>query len=159
MSRKRRRRRVDVKGRSIGDEQFVGLGYSTIRSPAWRSLSGAAVKVWLELRARYDGGNNGTLSLSLDEAAWLLRIGKSTARRALDELAAKGFIVMTRKGAWYGRKATEWRVTDRGCNGYLATRDWQHWRPGDDLRPRAPNPEAEMAARLAALQETVRRRS
>ena len=96
---------------------------------AWRSLSGSAIKVWLELRTRFHGGNNGVLFLSLDEAARLLGLGKSTMRRAFIELEAKGFIVKTKKGSWYGRQATEWRVTDKLCEGKTATRDWQNWRP------------------------------
>jgi DNA-binding transcriptional regulator YhcF (GntR family) len=51
------------------------------------------------VRRRYNGGNNGDLSLSLDEAARLLGIGKATAARAFAELEAKGFIVMRRGGA------------------------------------------------------------
>jgi DNA-binding transcriptional ArsR family regulator len=154
MSRKRRRgRRVDATGRSIGDEQFIGLGYATVRSPAWRSLSGAAVKVWCELRSRYNGGNNGKLSLSLDEGARLLPLSKSTVRRALEELAAKGFIVLMRRGRWFGRMASEWRVTDRSCNGYPASYDWKRWKPGVDLRPPRPNPENEADEALAEMHD------
>ena len=148
--RHRHGRRVDATGRSIGDEQFIGLGYSTVRSPAWRSLSGPAVKVWCELRSRYNGANNGRLSLSLDEGARLLHLSKNTVRRALDELERRGFIAMTRKGRWYGRLASEWRVTDKSCNGYVPTRDWQRWQPGADLRAPRPEPESEADKALAA---------
>jgi hypothetical protein len=108
------------------------------RSLAFRSLSGAALKVFIELRTRFNGGNNGELSLSLDEAAHLLGIGKGTAQRAFAELADKGFIAMTKKGQWYGRRATTWRVTDKGWNGDLPTYAWKRWtpeRPLSDLRP------------------------
>lgn len=47
-----------------------------LRSDAWRSLSGAAVKLCLELSTRFRGGNNGKLHLSLNEAAELLGLGK-----------------------------------------------------------------------------------
>jgi len=107
-------------------------------APAFRSLSGAALKVFLEVRARFNGGNNGELSLSLDEAARLLGIGKGTAQRAFAELQEKGFLRMTRKGQWYGRRATTWRTTDKGCNGDLPTNDWKRWQPPravPDLRP------------------------
>jgi len=151
MSKRRRYgRRVDATGRSIGGEQFIGLGYATVRSPAWRSLSGAAVKVWCELRSRYNGGNNGKLSLSLDEGARLLHLSKNTVRRALAELEAKGFVALMRRGQWYGRKASEWRVTDRGSNGYPASYDWKRWQPGADLRARRPEPESVADEALAA---------
>jgi hypothetical protein len=57
------------------------LQYELVNSDAWRTLSGPAIKVFLELRTRYHGGNNGRLHLSLDEAARLLGLGKSTVQR------------------------------------------------------------------------------
>ena len=124
MSRKPRRGRVNAKGRNEG-EQYIPLPYPMVRSPAWRSLSGAAVKVWVELRSRFNGRNNGDLSLSMDEAARLLGIGKATVQRALAELEAKGFLRMTKRGHWYGRLATTWAVTDRSHQGHPPTRDWR----------------------------------
>ena len=79
---------------------------------AWRSLSGPAVKVWIELRSRYNGNNNGDLSLSWDEGARLLGLGKATVGRAFQDLEARGFIVMTKRGQWYGRMATTWAVRE-----------------------------------------------
>jgi hypothetical protein len=108
------------------------------RSEAFRLLSGPALKVFIEIRTRFNGCNNGKLSLSLDEAARLLGIGKGTAQRAFAELDKKGFLKMTRRGQWYGRLATTWRTTDKGCNGELPTNDWKRWQPPrrpPDLRP------------------------
>ncbi len=87
---KRQRRKLDKKGRGEGGQYFV-LPYGVAQSAAWRSMSGPAVKVWVELRCRFNGSNNGRLTLSLDEAARLLGIGKATAQRAFAELEAKGF--------------------------------------------------------------------
>ena len=126
---KRRFKKANATGRTEGGEQFVPLGYPQLRSAAWRSLSGAAVKVFLEIRSRFNGANNGKLTLSLDEAARLLGIGKTTASRAFDELQSRGFLALTRRGAWYGRQASEYATTDRGVNGHLATHAWKHWRP------------------------------
>jgi hypothetical protein len=95
---------------------------------AWRLLSGAAVKVWVELRSRYNGKNNGSLSLSWDEASRLLGLGKATVGRAFAELERKGFIVMTRRGRWYGRLATTWAVTDRSHLGEFPTHAYRSWR-------------------------------
>lgn len=97
----------------------------------FRSLGGAALKVFLELRCRYvvrgDGrtDNNGELRLPLDEAARLLGLGKATIVRAFEELEAKGFIAKTEQGEWYGRKATQYRTTDRSYRGAPPTKDWQ----------------------------------
>ncbi len=119
--------KINRKGRN-DDEQYVKLSYRLLRSPVWRSLSGPAVKIYFELRSRFNGTNNGELALSLDEAARLLRIGKTTAANALSELEEKGFIVMTKRGRWYGRLASEYAVTDKPVSGAMATYAWKHWR-------------------------------
>jgi len=113
-------------------EQYLTLSYPMLRSDAWRSLSGAAVKVWLELRTRYHGGNNGKLALSLDQGAKLLGLGKATVKRALEELEKKGFVVRTKRGQWYGRQASLYRTTDKGADGALPTYAWKHWRAPEE---------------------------
>ena len=126
-------RKPNQAGRLQGEGQYVKLSYRMLQSEAWRSLSGSALKVWLELRTRFNGGNNGKLHLSLDEGARILKMGKATISRAFEELEQKGFVVMKRRGQWYGRLATEWAVTDVGIDGNIATKAWQQWR-----RPKLP---------------------
>ena len=141
MSRRRRYRG----GRDKGEEQFFGLSYPMARSPAFRSLSGPALKVFIEVPTRSHGGNNGDLSLSMDEAAQLLGIGKATVQRAFTELEAKGFLMMTRKGQWVGRLATTWRTYGQGLQGRDADERLEGLaaqRPLPDVRPEAePTPE------------------
>jgi hypothetical protein len=125
-------RGIDAKGHSKHDERFVPVPYSMAKSDAWRSLSGAAVKVYVELRRRFIGHNNGHIAMGIGEAARLLRLGKATVARALDELERKGFIVKVRPGQWFGRRATEWAVTDRSLNGHYPTNAWRQWKPKAD---------------------------
>ncbi len=115
-------------GRNDG-EQFVPIPYPMAKSVAFRSLSGPALKVWVELRSRFNGRNNGDLSLSMDEASRLLGIGKATVQRAFEELEEKGFIKLTKRGCWIGRMATTWSVTDRSLKGERPTNDWKNRRP------------------------------
>jgi hypothetical protein len=115
------------KGRSKHGGQFVPISYVMAVSPAWRALSGNAIKVYIELRRRYNGGNNGDLSLSLDEGARLLSIGKATVARALRELEEKGFTRLTQRGHWYGRKASTFAVTDRPVGTHPAGNRWRIW--------------------------------
>ena len=121
-------------GRNKGkrsDGQYAPLPYAVLKSAAWRSLSGAAVKVFLELHTRYNGGNNGNVRLSMNEAANALGIGKATVQRAFQELEAKGFIVLTTPGNWYHRRAHEWRLTHKPMQTakgkQTATNDWKNW--------------------------------
>jgi hypothetical protein len=127
--RRSKGRGVDQCGDSKREGQYFGLSYSMAHSAAFRSLSGTALKVLLELRCRYNGRNNGEVFLSYQEVAVLLGMSKSTAARAFAELKAKGFLKLARPGHFYGRRATEWILTDCPHKGHPATRDWQNWRP------------------------------
>lgn len=108
------------------------MPYQMLRSDAWRSLSGAAIKIYFELHTRYNGSNNGKIHLSMKEAAEILGLGKATVKRAYDELMAKGFIVLETPGNWYSRRAHDWRLTSKptkGRSGRIApTVDWKGWR-------------------------------
>lgn len=121
----------DTKGR--GNEQYVPLPYAMLKSLAWRSLSGAGVKVFFELHCRFNGGNNGKLTLSMNEAAEALGIGKATAQRAFKELQDKGFIALVTPGNWYHRRAHEWRMTHKPIQAIggktLPTNDWKNYQP------------------------------
>lgn len=119
------------KRKRTSEGQYLPLPYAQLKSDAWRSLSGSAVRLWLELHTRYNGGNNGDLRLSYAEAGDLLRMGKATVQRAYAELVAKGFLVLEREGNWYNRRAHEWRLTTKPKNGpkgnivSTASQDWR----------------------------------
>ena len=122
-----------IKGKRSDEGQYVPLLYAQLKSDAWRSLSGAAVKLWLELHTRYNGSNNGNLHLSMNEAAQILGLGKATVKRAYNELVDKGFLALEVPGNWYSRKAHEWRLTTKPTQTprgkRLATMDWRSWKP------------------------------
>src|SRR3546814_20728966 len=90
-----------------GAGHYLPIPYGMAQSIAFRSLSGAALKVFIELRCRYNGGNNGALTLSMDEGARLLGISKMTGHRALKELQEKGIVKVKRRdqGSGRGRKS------------------------------------------------------
>ncbi|TMM50734.1 MarR family transcriptional regulator [Sulfitobacter sabulilitoris] len=133
------------KGKRPQDGQYIPLPYAQLKSAAWRSLSGAAVKVWLELHTRFNGSNNGNVRLSMNEAVSALGISKGTAQRAFIELQEKGFIAMQNPGNWYHRRAHEWRLTTKRMQTSKgmqpATDDWRHWRKKTkDGPPEYPSP-------------------
>ena len=102
---------------------------------AWRSLDATARAIYVEMASRYGGtgSNNGRLPYAVREAAVSLRIGKTTAARALKELQDRGFIVPTTKGAFSlkRRHATEWRLTEFPCDvtHALPTKEFSRWSP------------------------------
>jgi len=142
MARQPRRRSVNNTGRSrrgaTPGGQFVPISHEMAHSTAWRSLKGTAVKVYIELRSRFNGFNNGDLSLSLEQAASLLHIGKATAQRAFRELEDKGFIEMRVRGHWWGRRATTYSVTDRPMGNNQPTNRWRTWRPPTQIHSAGP---------------------
>lgn len=124
--------------KKMGEGQYAPLSYAMLKSDAWRHLSGAAVKVFLELHTRFNGSNNGKLRLSYAEAAEALGMGKATVQRAFRDLQDKGFLVLVREGNWYNRQAHEWRLTIKPMmlvkGKDLPTHDWRSWRPGKTER-------------------------
>ncbi len=94
--------------------------------PAFRSLSGAAVKVWIELNTKFMGANNGRLYLSLNDAVGLLPMSKGTAKRAFDELEARGFIQKMQPGQFRGHWAATWAVTHQKLGDRIPSRAWQN---------------------------------
>ncbi len=124
--------RMNRKGRSKTGGKFVKLGDGLAASPAFRSLSGPAVKYYIELRRRYNGSNNGDLSLSLDEAKRLLHMGKATAGRARQELQDKGLIRMTKCGGFHQRLAATWALTDERTINRQPSYAYKEWSPSKE---------------------------
>ena len=102
-------------------------------TPAWHSLKPAERAVYLEVARVYNGCNNGSLALSVRDAADRCNINKDTAGRALRVLEERGFIECVTPGG-FSRKtphATEWRLTEWPCDRSHApaTKAYQAWRP------------------------------
>ena len=87
MSTRKRRggRRHDATGRST-NERFVWLKHWLLNSPAWKSMKPIPRALYVALRKRFNGTNNGQISISVREAATEIRCAKDSAMRALWEL-------------------------------------------------------------------------
>ena len=77
-----------------GGKRFVQLPEWLLATEAWQSLSVGARALYVELKRRYKGSNNGDLRLSHREAAALLRLHRNTVGRLFRELEERGFIRM-----------------------------------------------------------------
>jgi hypothetical protein len=110
-----------------------------LRSAAWLSLTPVARTVYVQLRLRFNGSNNGAIPYSAREAAEECRINKDTASRAFAELQAKGFIECATPGGFTRkvRHATEWRLTDERCDvtGAVPSRAFMRWQPASETEP------------------------
>ncbi len=138
MGKPPKHRRSNAKGRTRSEGRYVLLEYDMVTTPAFRSLSGTALKYYIELRSRWNGlkggaSNNGKLHLSVDSAAPLLGMSKSTAHRAQKELVEKGFLKSIRDANFYQSRAAEFALTDRGWQDEYGTslpgKDYRLWKP------------------------------
>ena len=111
------------KGVIESKERFVKLTYTLIESEAWRWLRPISKAVYIELKRRYNGLNNGKISLSLSEAAHLLKASKSSISTALKQLETHGFIKLIKKGYFTSRMASEFALTDEQLDGFPTTRE------------------------------------
>jgi hypothetical protein len=101
-----------------GKSKFLLIEGYIIRSVAWQALTPNDKAAYLELKWRYDGKNNGRITLANRELADALQSSKDTARRALDSLVGKGFLVKAKASGFNvkSRAATEWRLTEYQCD-------------------------------------------
>lgn len=122
------RKRYKKRGQST--EPFVKLTKNYLNHPAWKTLSPEARCLYIEIRSRYNGLNNGEISLSCREAATVAHCGKGTANKKLHELMEHGFIKPNKRGQFTLRHATTWILTNEAYQYQGPTNEWRQWQPG-----------------------------
>lgn len=131
------KRRANKTGRSVGgDGQHARLYRWELTSTAYRSLSVGARALLVELKALYNGNNNGDLFLSAREAGKRLNTSKSFAADRFLELQDRGFIRPKEIGAFNTKalagsgKATSWVLTEFPIgNAAAGSKDFMRWEP------------------------------
>lgn len=125
----RRRSNLDKKGRNR-TSRFARLDHRMLNSGAYRSLTPNARSLLVELIMLHNGENNGSLYLSVRDAAHRLGVADTAAAtNAFAELVNLGFIEMT-KDSYFAVKANEssrarcWRLTWEVGPGRKAP-DWR----------------------------------
>ena len=137
MKPRRRGRRVDPTGRSVGDGQHVRLYCYELESQAYRSLSVGARALLVELKSLFNGSNNGKLFLACREAARRMNCSKTFAADRFQELHDKGFIKPEQRGAFSVKclvgegRATSWILTEYPHGNALPTKEFMRWKPAE----------------------------
>ena len=111
---------------------FTKLDRWVQRSEAWRALKPGPRALYIELKAFFNGRNNGDLFLSHRDAAEALNVSKNTIGVYYAELIEKGFIKPTQAahlGSEGKGEATHWALTELALNGREATKDFARWTP------------------------------
>ncbi|WAJ30965.1 hypothetical protein [Antarcticirhabdus aurantiaca] len=128
-----------MKKRSVPrDLKHIRLYDWMLSSPAYRSLSVYARCLYTEIRRRYNGSNNGAISMAFREAMELVGCSNRPLLAAFAELQEKGFVRAVQKGAfdWKTRadgksRATTWLITefkaDHPTPSITAAKDFMRW--------------------------------
>jgi len=108
----------------LASGQFVQIFYFCATDPRFRQLSSDATKVFVHLRARYSGTNNGNLNIARREMPDF-GFGKNGVAfgKAIDELVAKGFVVITRPGS-YASGCTLYAITTEPMDACPSKHDY-----------------------------------
>ena len=127
--RHRLKRSKKKKGVVESNDRFVRLTYELINSVAWKCLTPASVKVYIELRKHFNGSNNGNLFLSLLDGAKSLNMSTSTVKRSLDQLVEHGIVRCAERGYFTGRIASRYILTNERYQGLPPTKDYLKFKP------------------------------
>ena len=111
-------------------ESFIKLDHGLLGTEAWRRLSPRACKLYIAVRARFNGMNNSYVSYSIREAVDLLDCGPNTACAAFNELMDKGFLKCARNSTFTlkTKEARLWTITTEKIGENTPTRDFKKWK-------------------------------
>jgi hypothetical protein len=131
-------KRARKKGSLPNDQQFVQMINSFRQEPAWLALSFGARCLYVEIKAIYNGQNNGRIMCSIRHGAEMISSTRRSAERFLRELQDHGFIVETAPGflGVNGKgKGRLWRLTELGFMGERPTKNYRDWQPQKNRTP------------------------
>jgi hypothetical protein len=128
------------KQRAAGAKHWVMLEHYLLTTPAWGALSANARSLYIEVKRRYNGRNNGMIAFSARDAGDTLNASHHTGARVLQELQDHGFLAVTEQSD-FKRKvkvAREYRLTevrdDRPGLEAPPTKEFARWRPPENLK-------------------------
>ncbi|MCT8330908.1 hypothetical protein N5I32_15425 [Acidimangrovimonas sediminis] len=129
-------------GRDDRQEHGTFLVRSFLEEPAFRAMTTTAQMLYVWLRLEWRGpqaNNNGSIALSVRQAAERLGVSRNTAARAFQELQAKGFLFLTkaaRLGVGGLARCSEFELTEitmPHSEQRLGRRLYKEWKPGHDF--------------------------
>lgn len=99
---------------------------------AWRTLKPGPRALYVELKRRFNGSNNGEIFLSHRDAAKAINVTKNTVGPYFDELESRGFILKV-TGGYLGPdgcgKAAVWALDEeRTADGKAAMKRFMTWK-------------------------------
>lgn len=130
---KARPSRSMAKATKLTDRAHARIYQAWFRLPAWRTLSGNAVKLLCAMLAEFRplDRSNGQLAWSDKRAGDAIGMSETSGRRALEELEARGWIAVQRFGTMRRDKPTAYALSmyQNDETGEPATMAFEHWQP------------------------------
>lgn len=129
MSKQFKKKIKSLSASSQDPKRFVQLNYHLIKSNAFKEVSGGAFKLYIKVRERFNGVNNGEIGFSVRDASNKLGIAPMTAHKYFKELEEKGFLKTRVKGSYNfkSRHATTWIITAERYNHKAPSNDFMSW--------------------------------
>jgi hypothetical protein len=123
---------------------FVQLEEWLQRSEAWATMPPAPRALYIELKRRFNGSNNGEIYLSHRDAAKALNVHRNTVGPWFDVLKERGFISLSTPphlGPSGIGKASKWRLEELPTpDGKPATKSFMRWQKIQNPRTKNRTP-------------------
>lgn len=95
---------------------FVGISREALKSDSWRkNLSSSAKVLYLHIKRKYVGTNNGDIDLHYSEVDFM---ASGTISKALKQLEAEEWIERTKRGGLY-RFVNKFKLTGKYDNAFI----------------------------------------
>jgi hypothetical protein len=160
-------RKHNNKGRSTSDGKFIQLGEWLMKSEAWRQASVFERSLYIEIKRRYNGSNNGDVPLSHREAQDLLGCSNRPVLVAFRGLQKKGFIKARVRGSFNWKasadgvgRSTRWELTEypldvpiRVLSG--GTKDFLRWGPSADEANKQKKSRCALSIPMVCAEHTI----
>lgn len=120
-----------------GNGRFVQLTEYMQSSEAWATMKPGPRALYVEVKRRFNGTNNGKLYLSHRDAAKALNVSRNTISAYFRELEERGFLQMmvahhlTATGIG---QASLYALEEETCFGKPATKSFMRWRETQNPR-------------------------
>tara|TARA_B110000114_G_scaffold140193_1_gene147842 strand:- start:161 stop:547 length:387 start_codon:yes stop_codon:yes gene_type:complete len=119
------------KAKKRGQPSFVMLYHWMQDSEAWLDLKPQPRILYVELKRRFKGNNNGEIYLSHRDAAQLLNMHRNSIGRYFDILIEHGFLKQTSRphlGPSGVGQSSKWELTELPVKQRPATKEFMRWR-------------------------------
>jgi hypothetical protein len=157
---KDRRRRPKI----AASDRFFQMHVWLLNSDAWRATNVYERCLYMELKQRYNGSNNGEIGFSHREAQQALNCSNKPVIDAFKGLLEKGFIRAAQVGSFHwkqgggaGGRSTRWILTeypvDHPLKSLSADRDFMRWKPSEKEKSRCAD-----STRMVVAEHTMKAR-